>query len=62
MTKRKNTRKLLNLFCLVEGEATTKAFSINIPLNNTVDDLKNLIKTACSPQFDDIAADKLTLW
>jgi len=28
----------------------------------TVDHLKNLIKTKKAPEFDDIAADKLTLW
>ncbi|KAF9302797.1 hypothetical protein BGZ74_004839 [Mortierella antarctica] len=61
MTKRKNTRRLLNLFCLVEGEAKSNAFSIEISSDRTVDDLKNLIKAKKKPEFDDIAADKLTL-
>ncbi|KAF9089137.1 hypothetical protein BGX23_006905 [Mortierella sp. AD031] len=52
----------LTLFCLVDGEATANAFSIKIPLNDTVDDLKNFIKAKKTPEFDDIAADKLTLW
>ena len=52
----------MNLFCLVDGEATSTAFSVKIPSNDTVDDLKNLIKTALSPQFDDIAAKDITLW
>jgi hypothetical protein len=52
----------LTLFCLVDGEATSNAFSIKIPSNDTVDDLKDLIKTKKTPEFDDIAADKLALW
>ncbi|KAF9320026.1 hypothetical protein BG003_007388 [Podila horticola] len=53
---------LLSLFCLVDGEATSNVFSIKVPSNDTVDDLKKLIKTEKSPAFDDIPADKLTLW
>ncbi|KAG0221761.1 hypothetical protein BGW42_007326, partial [Actinomortierella wolfii] len=52
----------LTLFCLVDGEASSNAFSVKVPLTDTVDDLKNLIKTALSPQFDDIAAKDLILW
>ncbi|KAF9206818.1 hypothetical protein BGZ59_011483, partial [Podila verticillata] len=52
----------MSLFCLVDGEATSKAFSIKIPSSDTVDDLKKLIKTEKTPRFDDIAADELTLW
>ncbi|KAF9326446.1 hypothetical protein BG006_010136, partial [Podila minutissima] len=42
--------------------ALDKAFSIKIPSNDTVAEFKNLIKTEKSPEFDDVAADKLTLW
>ncbi|KAG0060879.1 hypothetical protein BGZ89_011907, partial [Linnemannia elongata] len=52
----------LALFCLVDGEATSHAFSVKIPSTDTVDDLKDHIKTKKSPEFDDVAADKLTLW
>ena len=52
----------LTLFCLVDGEATSNAFSIKIPSSGTVDDLKDLIKTKKVPEFDNIAADKLALW
>jgi len=52
----------LNLFCLVDGESTSSAFSVKISTEDTVDDLKKLIKTKKSPRFDDIAADELTLW
>ncbi|KAF9177171.1 hypothetical protein BGZ50_009045 [Haplosporangium sp. Z 11] len=48
--------------CLVDGEATSNAFSVKIPSNDTVDDLKNLIKAKKTPRFDDITADELTLW
>ncbi|KAG0065493.1 hypothetical protein BGZ89_008264, partial [Linnemannia elongata] len=52
----------LTLFCLADGEGTSNAFSIKIASTDTVDDLKEHIKTKKSPEFDDIAADKLTLW
>ncbi|KAF9114427.1 hypothetical protein BGX30_006619, partial [Mortierella sp. GBA39] len=56
------TDNRLNLFCLVDGEATSNAFSVKIHSSDTVDDLKKLIKTEKVPEFDDIATDKLTLW
>ncbi|KAI1315757.1 hypothetical protein EDD11_000407 [Mortierella claussenii] len=52
----------LCLFCLVDGETPSSAFSIRIPLDNTVDDLKDLIKAKQSPAFNDVVASKLTLW
>ncbi|KAH7048589.1 hypothetical protein BKA57DRAFT_513495 [Linnemannia elongata] len=52
----------LTLFCLVDGEATSNAFSVEIEPTKTVDALKNAIKTKKAPEFDNIAADKLTLW
>ncbi|KAG0058060.1 hypothetical protein BGZ90_005170 [Linnemannia elongata] len=56
------TNNHLTLFCLVDGEATSNAFSVKIPSSDTVDDLKDLIKTKKAPRFDDVAADELTLW
>ncbi|KAG0292197.1 hypothetical protein BGZ96_004431 [Linnemannia gamsii] len=56
------TNNRLHLFCLVDGEGTSNAFSVKIASSDTVDDLKNLIKSALSPQFDDIPAKNLTLW
>ncbi|KAF9944278.1 hypothetical protein BGZ65_012309, partial [Modicella reniformis] len=56
------TNNLLTLFCLVDGEATSNAFSVKIALSDTVDDLKEAIKTKKSPRFDDVAADELILW
>ncbi|KAK5829611.1 hypothetical protein F5H01DRAFT_361520 [Linnemannia elongata] len=52
----------LTLFCLVNEEATSNAFPVAIESTMTIGDLKDLIKTKLSPQFDDIAAKDLTLW
>ncbi|KAG0047173.1 hypothetical protein BGZ89_005029, partial [Linnemannia elongata] len=56
------TDNLLTLFCLLDGETTSNAFSVKIPSSDTIDDLKKLIKVEQSPDFDDIAANNLTLW
>jgi Crinkler effector protein N-terminal domain len=52
----------LTLFCLLDGEATSQAFSVDIEQTKTVDQLKKVIKTEKAPRFDDVAADELTLW
>ncbi|KAF9118081.1 hypothetical protein BGW39_001492 [Mortierella sp. 14UC] len=41
----------LNLFCLVDGEATSNAFSVEIDPTKTVYHLKNLIKAKKTPRF-----------
>ncbi|KAF7730081.1 hypothetical protein EC973_003027 [Apophysomyces ossiformis] len=51
-----------NLFCLVEGESMQRAFSVKVSSADTVHDLKDAIKAEKSPEFDDIDANKLTLW
>ncbi|KAF9316071.1 hypothetical protein BG003_002377 [Podila horticola] len=56
------TDNRITLFCLVDGEATSTAFSIKIPLNDTIGDLKNHIKTRKANDFSDIDANHLTLW
>ncbi|KAG0354706.1 hypothetical protein BGZ54_001517, partial [Gamsiella multidivaricata] len=53
---------VLPLFCLVEGHSTSRAFIIDVPAAHTVANLESLIKAKRTPEFDDIAADKLTLW
>ncbi|KAF7730065.1 hypothetical protein EC973_003010 [Apophysomyces ossiformis] len=50
------------LFCLVEGEPLSRAFSVEIAPTAIVDQLKDAIKAKKSPRFDDIAANELTLW
>ncbi|KAG0257284.1 hypothetical protein BGZ95_005291 [Linnemannia exigua] len=52
----------ISLFCLVDGEATSNAFPVEIESTKTIGDLKELIKSKKSPEFNDVAADKLTLW
>ncbi|KAF9368743.1 hypothetical protein CPB97_004296 [Podila verticillata] len=56
------TNNRMSLFCLVDGEAMSNAFPVKISSDDTVADLKNLIRTALVPQFDDIAAKDLILW
>ncbi|KAF9947660.1 hypothetical protein BGZ70_002574 [Mortierella alpina] len=52
----------LTLFCLVDGENLSRAFSVKIQPDDTVDDLKEIIKTKKSHDFSDIDANSLTLW
>ncbi|KAF9321514.1 hypothetical protein BG006_002609 [Podila minutissima] len=56
------TNNRLSLFCLVDGEAASNAFPVDIMPSKTIGDLKDLIKTKKAPRFDDVAADELTLW
>ncbi|KAG0363877.1 hypothetical protein BGX24_004833, partial [Mortierella sp. AD032] len=56
------TDNRLRLFCLVNGEATSNAFPIEIESTKTIGDLKELIKTKKANDFQDVDADKLTLW
>ncbi|KAF9336882.1 hypothetical protein BG006_006990 [Podila minutissima] len=51
----------LTLFCLVDGEATSRAFSVDIDRTKSVGHLKKLVKSE-KPRFDDIVADELSLW
>ncbi|KAG0354095.1 hypothetical protein BG005_006764, partial [Podila minutissima] len=53
------TEKHWTLLCVVEGETSSNAFPVEIELTKTISHLKKLIKTAKSPEFDDIVADKL---
>ncbi|KAG0275215.1 hypothetical protein BGZ96_003876, partial [Linnemannia gamsii] len=50
----------LNFLCLVDGESTS--FPVGIESTKTIGDLKDEIKAKQSPDFDDIVANKLTLW
>ncbi|KAI1312289.1 hypothetical protein EDD11_002979 [Mortierella claussenii] len=52
----------LTLFCLVEGETSSRAFSVKIPLSSTVDDLKDLIKAKIPDTFNGVDAKDLTVW
>ncbi|KAF9180591.1 hypothetical protein BGZ51_006095 [Haplosporangium sp. Z 767] len=52
----------LKLLCLVDREPTSRVFSVKIASDDTVCNLRKLIKTEKTPEFDDIAANNLTLW
>ncbi|KAF9931246.1 hypothetical protein FBU30_010571 [Linnemannia zychae] len=56
------TDNQMTLFCLVDGEATSKAFPVEIGSSKTIGGLKDAIKLKQSPDFDDIVANSLTLW
>ncbi|KAI1296061.1 hypothetical protein EDD11_007609 [Mortierella claussenii] len=52
----------LTLVCLVSGEALSNTFSVKISPSESISVLKDLIKSEKTPEYDDIAADRLTLW
>ncbi|KAF9323662.1 hypothetical protein BG006_001251 [Podila minutissima] len=52
----------LTLFCLVDGEGTSNAFSVKIASTDTVDDLKELIKNKKPVDFEHVDANNLSLW
>jgi hypothetical protein len=52
----------LSLFCVVEGEPQSRKFSVKPKLTDTIDDLKDLIKTKKANDFKDIDASNLDLW
>ncbi|KAF9377839.1 hypothetical protein CPC16_011612, partial [Podila verticillata] len=56
------TDNRMSLFCLVDGESASSVFPVKLFPDDSIGDLKKLIKTEKSPEFDDIPADKLTLW
>ncbi|KAK5796982.1 hypothetical protein F5H01DRAFT_401214 [Linnemannia elongata] len=45
----------LTLFCLVDGEATSNAFPVEIESTKTIGDLKGLIKTKKTNDFQDLS-------
>jgi hypothetical protein len=52
----------LKLCCVVEGESTTFRVKIDPSEVETIGELKGVIKEEKKPEFDDIAAYRLTLW
>jgi hypothetical protein len=49
------------LFCLVDGEAFSKGFSVKVYPTATVDDLRDVIKAKKALGSADKTADELTL-
>lgn len=60
MLRNTMTNNVLTLFCLVDGESTP--FPVKIESTETIGGLKDAVKTALSPQFDDVTAKDVTLW
>ncbi|KAF9301974.1 hypothetical protein BGZ74_006041 [Mortierella antarctica] len=56
------TDNILTLFCLVDGEATSNAFPVEIESTKTVGHLKDLIKAKKTNNFHAVDANELTLW
>ncbi|KAG0195537.1 hypothetical protein BGX28_001181, partial [Mortierella sp. GBA30] len=52
----------LNLFCVVDGESTSSAFSVKATSTGTVYDLKELIKAKKAVDFHNVDANNLTVW
>ncbi|KAG0027221.1 hypothetical protein BGZ81_005785 [Podila clonocystis] len=52
----------LNLFCLVDGESTSSAFPIKVSPDDSIGDLKKLIKAEIPDTFNGVDAKDLTLW
>ncbi|KAF9131410.1 hypothetical protein BGW39_001840 [Mortierella sp. 14UC] len=52
----------LTLFCLVDGEAITKAFPVMIEPTKTIGDLKKLVKAEIPDTLNGVDAKDLTLW
>ncbi|KAF9311595.1 hypothetical protein BG003_007208 [Podila horticola] len=56
------TDNILTLFCLVDGEATSQAFYIEINQTKTVDHLRGAIKDKNPDTFNGVDAMELTVW
>ncbi|KAG0322515.1 hypothetical protein BGZ99_003271, partial [Dissophora globulifera] len=52
----------LKLFCLVSGDPISRAFPLSIPSTESVGHLRDLTKAKNTLEFDDLAADNLTLY
>ena len=52
----------LKLFCLIEGDPTSRAHPVKIPRQATVSKLRDAIKANFTPNLDHVAANRLVLW
>ncbi|KAG0363878.1 hypothetical protein BGX24_004831 [Mortierella sp. AD032] len=53
---------IIGLYCIVDGETTSNAFLVEIESSKTIGTLRKLIKSEKKNDFQDVDADKLTLW
>ncbi|KAG0269268.1 hypothetical protein DFQ27_004131, partial [Actinomortierella ambigua] len=56
------TPTILTLFCVVDGESTSNAFPVKISPDDSIGDLKKLIKTEIPGTLNGVDAKDLTLW
>jgi Crinkler effector protein N-terminal domain len=50
------------LICLTDGDPTFQSFSVKVSPEDTIDNLKELIKKTNAPRFDHLAISELVLW
>jgi hypothetical protein len=53
---------MYTLYCVVEGESTSKAFSVEIEPTQSIGSLKDAIKAKNPDTFNGVDANNLTLW
>ncbi|KAG0374252.1 hypothetical protein BGX24_010637 [Mortierella sp. AD032] len=56
------TDSRINLFCVADEETLSNAFPVEIESSKTTGDLRDLIKAKKAPRFDDVDANRFTLW
>ncbi|KAG0249013.1 hypothetical protein BG011_009675, partial [Mortierella polycephala] len=52
----------ITITCLLNGDSASHSFSVNISATDSLEELKGLIKSKKTPDFDDSAASQLVLW
>ncbi|KAF9163681.1 hypothetical protein DFQ26_002274, partial [Actinomortierella ambigua] len=57
-----STPPTLTLFCIVDGASTSRAFPVKISPDDSIGDLKNLIKAKIPDTLNGVDAKDLTLW
>ena len=53
---------IIRLACLVVGEPIENAFTVKVDKDETISELKEIIKTKKQNTFNDIDANELSLW
>jgi hypothetical protein len=57
-----NSKTMLKLFCLLQGQPFVKAFPVNIENGETIGDLKKLVKGELKSNLEGVDASDLELW
>ncbi|KAI8349855.1 hypothetical protein B0O80DRAFT_459469 [Mortierella sp. GBAus27b] len=48
--------------CLLEGAPLSKVFSVKVSSDNTVDELKDIVKARIAPKLDNVSVFDMQLW